>query len=69
MDFFKTLVLFATLGTRGNWIELTFAKASGTFTRDREIADLLFLSNNPRNNCGKHIGSISFFVSIVENYS
>jgi len=26
---------FATLGTRGNWVELTFAKTSGTVIRDR----------------------------------
>ena len=43
--------LFASLETRGNWVEFTFAKTSGTVTRDREknwpIADQRVPSNYP----------------------
>ena len=63
--------LFASLETRGNWVEFTFAKTSGTVTRDREknwpIADRRVPSNYPRNNCGTHFGSISLLVSKVVN--
>ena len=63
--------LFASLETRGNWVEFTFAKTSGTVTRDREknwpIADRRVPSNYPRINCGTHFGSISLLVSKVVN--
>ena len=42
----------------GNWTQLTFAKTSGTVTRNREnVGQQLHRripSNNPRNNCGTH---------------
>ena len=63
--------LFASLETRGNWAEFSFAETSGTVTRDREknwpIADQRVPSNHPRNNCGMHFGSISLLVSKVVN--
>ena len=52
---------------KGNWVELTFAKTSGTVPRDREqnwpIADRRVASNDPRNTRGIHFGSISYLVS------
>ena len=42
-----------------NWVELTFAKTSGTVTRNRVP------SNDPRNDCGTHFGSSLFLVSKV----
>ena len=55
----------------GNLANLTFAKTSGTVTRDRKknwpIADWRVPSNNPRNTCGTHFGSSSLVVSKVVN--
>ena len=63
--------LFATLETRGNWVELNFAKTSRTFTRDRKknwpISDRRVPTNRPRNNCGTHFDSSSLLVSKVAN--
>ena len=58
---------FVTLETRKNWTELTFAKTSGTVTREWPIADQCVPSNNPRNNCGKRFGSSSLLVCKVAN--
>ena len=55
--------------------ELTFAKTSGTVTRDRErkrpIADWHVPSNDPTNNCGTHFGSSPLLASRManENYN
>ena len=46
-----------------NWVELTFAKTSGTVTRDRVT------SNYPRNDCGTHFGSSFPLVSKVVDTS
>ena len=51
--------------TRENWTELTFAKTSGTVTREWPIADRRVPSNHPRNNCGKLFGSSSLLVCKV----
>jgi len=55
----------------GNWAEFTFAKASGSVTKDREkhcsIAERRVTSNDPRNNCGTHFDSGSLLVSKVVN--
>ena len=51
-----------------NWAKLSFAKTSGTVSRDAEnwpIADRRFPSNNPRNNCGTHFVSSSLLASKV----
>ena len=40
---------------RFTWPELTFAKTSGTDTRDRETMDYWW--HDPINNCGTHFGS------------
>ena len=66
------ITLIASLKKReGNWDELTFAKTSGTVTKDVEkiwpIADQRVLSNEPRNNCGTHFGSSSPLVSKIAN--
>ena len=56
----------------GNWVELTFAKTSGTVTRDRgqnwPIADRRVPSNDPTNTRGIHFGSISYLVSKVATW-
>ena len=53
----------------GNWVELTFAKTSGTVPRDRgknwPIADRRLPSNDPRNHRGIHFGFIFHLVSKV----
>ena len=64
-------VKFASWKTTKNWVELTFAKKSGSVTRDREhfwpIADRRVPSNDPRNNCGTQFDSSTFLVSKVAN--
>ena len=60
---------FSLLKKQGNWVE-TFAKTSGTDTRDGKnwpIADRRVPSNNPRINCGKQFGSSPFLVSKAAN--
>ena len=56
----------------GNWVELTFAKTSGTVPRDREqnwpIADRRVPSNDPTNTRGIHFDSISYLVSKVATW-
>ena len=47
----------------GSWPELTFAKTSGTVTRDRETMGRY----DPRINCGRHFGSSSLLVFEVAN--
>ena len=48
------------LKNRGvNWVELTFAKTSGTVLRDKVP------SNDPRNDCGTHFGASFLLVSKV----
>ena len=47
----------------GTWPELTFAKTSGTVTRDRETMDRY----DPRNSCCTHFGSSSLLVFKVAN--
>ena len=49
----------------GTWPELTFAKTSGTVTRNRETMDCCW--HDPRNNCGTHFGSSSLLVFKVAN--
>ena len=44
----------------GNWVKRAFAKTSGTVTGDRRIADRWVPKNDPRNNCGRHFGSVPF---------
>ena len=56
----------------GNWAEITLPTTSGTVTSGREknwlIADqCVFISNDPRNNCGTHFDPSSFVVSEVAN--
>ena len=56
-----------------NGIELTFAKTSGTVTRETgskhwPIADRCVPSSDPRNNCGTHFVSSSLLVSKVANH-
>ena len=56
----------------GNWVELTFAKTSGTVPRDRRknwpLADRRVASNDPRNTRGIHFGSIFHLVSKVATW-
>ena len=56
-----------------NWVELIFAKTSGIVSRERQnnwpIADRRVPSYDPRNNCGRHFGTSSLFVSKVVNRS
>lgn len=40
----------------------------GTGEKDWPIADRRATSDNPRNNCGPHLGSISLFVSKVASF-
>ena len=51
---------------RGNWVQLIFAKTSGTVSRDTgkkwPIADQRAISNSPTNNCGTPFGSSSLLV-------
>ena len=62
---------FAPLETEGKWKELTFAKTSGTVTRDREknwpVADLRVPSNDPRSNYETHFSSSALIVSVKAN--
>ena len=46
--------------------ELTFAKTSGTVTRDKK-KNFRVPSNDPRNSCGTHFGSSSHLVSKEAN--
>ena len=51
---------------KGNWVELTFAKTSGTVPRDRgENWPIACPSNDPRNTRGIHFGFIFHLVSKV----
>ena len=58
---------------QGDLVEFTFAKTSGTVTRDWRkiwpIADRHLPSNDPRNNCGTHFGSSPLPLSKVANRS
>ena len=51
---------------RGNWAQLTFAKTSGTVSRDTgkklPIADQRVLSSDPTNNCETPFASSSLLV-------
>ena len=61
MDIVGRKLILSTIGTqrvkskKGNLAKLTFAKNSGSVTREREknwpIADHCVPSNNPRKNC------------------
>ena len=55
-EFVSLIVPMVSLLPEGNWTELTFAKTSGSVTRDTgkklPISDQCVLSNHPRNNCG-----------------
>jgi len=57
---------FPILEKEGNWGELTFAKTSGTVTRDNEknwpIVDQRVHSYDPRNNRETHFGPSSLLV-------
>ena len=52
-------MLFATKETSGDWVELTFAKFSGTVTEAGEkwpISDQRVPRNDPRDICGTQVG-------------
>ena len=58
---------FATLETEGKWNELTFAKISGTVTRDREKKLASSWPARPGSNYGTHFSSSALILSIEAN--
>ena len=62
---------YSPLQKRGDWAKLTFAKTSGTDTKDRgehwPIADWHVPGNDPRYNCGTHFGSSFLLFTKVAN--